>query len=92
MNKKKIGAMIQKYRKEQQLKQHELSTTTGLSRNYISDIENGRYAPSVDALLKLATALDVDLNMLKMTEIQDKKYLAEEESKVVIDNVICSSR
>ncbi|WP_201763636.1 helix-turn-helix domain-containing protein [Chengkuizengella marina] len=70
MNKKALGVVIQTYRKEKKLKQHELSDTTGLSRNYISDIENGRYAPSIDALLKLANALDVDLNMLKMTEIQ----------------------
>lgn len=70
MNKKAIGAAIQSRRKAKCLRQYQVSDATGLSRNYISDIENGRYMPSVEALSKLATLLDFDLNILKMTEIQ----------------------
>lgn len=70
MDKKLLGQKIKSLRKIRDLKQHELADLTGLSRNYISDIENGRYTPSVEALSKLATVLDLDLNMLKMTEIQ----------------------
>ncbi|MFB6364277.1 helix-turn-helix domain-containing protein [Paenibacillus elgii] len=70
IDKKKLGAIIKQHRKEKNLRQIELSTKTSLSRNYISDIENGRYAPSLDALVKLAVCVDLDLNSLKMTEIQ----------------------
>lgn len=63
-NKKLIGEIIRKNRKEKKLTQDMVHVSTGLSRNYISDIENGRYTPSINALLKLAKCLDIDLNML----------------------------
>ncbi|HWQ42772.1 MAG TPA: helix-turn-helix transcriptional regulator [Desulfosporosinus sp.] len=66
-----IGETVSKKRQERKLTQAQVSEITGLSRNYISDIENGRYAPSVDALSKLAKCLNIDLNFLSlMTEIQ----------------------
>jgi len=69
--KKIIGKMISEKRREKSLTQARVSEITGLSRNYISDIEKGRYAPSVDALSKLAKCLNLDLNfLLPMTEIQ----------------------
>lgn len=69
--KKTIGTVIGEKRQEKQLTQHDLSLRTGLSRNYISDIENGRYAPSVASLSKIASVLEIDLNFLSiMTEIQ----------------------
>jgi len=71
INKKALGAVIKNQRKAKNLKQNDVSAETNLSRNYISDIESGRYAPSLDALSKLAVCLDLDLNVLKMSEIQD---------------------
>lgn len=66
-----IGKVIRTNRQENNLTQLQVSELTKLSRNYISDIENGRYMPSVDALCKLAKCLDLDLNfLLSMTEIQ----------------------
>ncbi|MGO4345505.1 helix-turn-helix domain-containing protein [Paenibacillus sp. MCAF9] len=65
-----LGNHIRSKRKEKKLRQEDVSDSTGLSRNYISDIECGRYTPSVDALSKIAACLDLDLNVLKMTEIQ----------------------
>lgn len=73
INKKTLGSFIQDKRKEKKVTQHIVSEVTGLSRNYISDIENGRYMPSVETLLKIAIFLDIDLNLLKMTEIQVKE-------------------
>jgi transcriptional regulator with XRE-family HTH domain len=70
LDKKTLGMLIKKRRKELKLKQIEVSDATKLSRNYLSDIENGRYMPSVEALSKIAAYLDMDLNVLKMTEIQ----------------------
>lgn len=69
--KKTIGEVIKKARNSKKLTQNEVSDKTGISRNYLSDIENGRYMPSVETLMGLAKCLDIDLNFLsEMTEIQ----------------------
>jgi transcriptional regulator with XRE-family HTH domain len=70
LDKKILGNIIKSKRKEMKLTQYDLSKKTGLSRNYISDIENGRYMPSTESLSKIAVCIDLDLNVLKMTEIQ----------------------
>lgn len=70
LDKKSLGQVIQKKRKSLKLTQHELGEATDLSRNYISDIENGRYTPSIESLTKIAIHLGIDLNVIKMTEIQ----------------------
>lgn len=70
IDKTALGNIIKMKRKEKGMRQNEVSSATELSRNYISDIENGRYMPSVETLLKLAVCLELDLNLLKMTEIQ----------------------
>jgi transcriptional regulator with XRE-family HTH domain len=71
LDRKALGLVIKTKRKEKNVKQIEVSVATRLSRNYISDIENGRYSPSLEAFTKIAVFLDIDLNVLKMTEIQD---------------------
>lgn len=60
-----IGRVIKKSREKEKLTQQDLSDKTGISRNYISDIECGRYTPSVDTLLSIASILKIDLNLLK---------------------------
>ncbi len=73
LDKKRLGAELKKRREEKKLQQYELAHKAGVSRNYISDIENGRYMPSVNTLAKLVKHLDADLNSLLMSEIQDEK-------------------
>ena len=70
VDKKTLGKIIQGKRKELGKTQSKLAEETDLSRNYISDIENGRYTPSIDSLTKIAVSLRLDLNVIKMTEIQ----------------------
>lgn len=70
IDKKALGAAIKHQRNAKRMKQRDVSAKTDLSRNYISDIENGRYIPSIEAISKLAACLEMDLNLLKMTEIQ----------------------
>lgn len=60
-----IGINIKKARKNKKLTQKELSKKVDISRNYISDIECGRYIPSVEKLLLIATVLGIDLNIFK---------------------------
>ena len=68
-----IGEEIKKNRNAKGFTQDELAEKIGISRNYISDLENNRYAPSVKTLSKIAVALQMDLNfLLEMSEIQDK--------------------
>lgn len=70
----KIGFAISSKRQAKGLTQQELANITNLSRNYISDLENGRYTPSLNALSRLALVLDIDLNFLTaLTEIQVEK-------------------
>ena len=60
-----IGINIKKARKDKRLTQKELSEKVDISRNYISDIECGRYIPSVEKLLLIASVLAIDLNIFK---------------------------
>lgn len=60
-----IGINIKKARKNKKLTQKQLSEKVDISRNYISDIECGRYIPSVEKLLLIASVLGIDLNIFK---------------------------
>lgn len=69
-----IGGEIKRKRNEKKLTQDELADKIGISRNYISDLENDRYIPSVRTLSKIANVLQMDLNFLsEMSEIQYTK-------------------
>lgn len=75
MDKKKLGAELKKRREAKKLHQYQLAEKSGVSRNYISDIENGRYMPSVPTLAKLVKHLDADLNSILLSEIQDNQIV-----------------
>jgi transcriptional regulator with XRE-family HTH domain len=62
---KMLGITIKNAREQKSFTQLELSKKVNISRNYISDIECGRYIPSVEKLLLLSTVLNIDLNILK---------------------------
>ncbi|BFH11721.1 helix-turn-helix transcriptional regulator [Paenibacillus melissococcoides] len=64
LDKRLLGLTIKKARKKKKMSQIELSTSTDLSRSYISDVENGRYAPSLETLMKIAVVLNVSLDDL----------------------------
>ncbi|MEG1481813.1 helix-turn-helix transcriptional regulator [Clostridium sp.] len=61
----KLGSAIKEARKKAKYTQKDVSDKTEISRNYISDIECGRYTPSVDKLIKISNLLDLDLNLIK---------------------------
>ena len=60
----KIGSKIKEARENKKLTQLELSEKLGISRNYISDLENDRNTPSVKTLARISIELDMDLNIL----------------------------
>jgi transcriptional regulator with XRE-family HTH domain len=55
----KFGRRVKKLRKEAHLSQEELAFRADMKRSYLSDLENGKRNPSVRALIRLATGLEV---------------------------------
>jgi DNA-binding XRE family transcriptional regulator len=64
---KDFGRLIRKMRLRRGMTQATLaSATTGISRTYLSRLENGRVMPSVIVLIKLAAPLGIDKVTLRM--------------------------
>lgn len=61
---KALGKKIQKRRQEIGLTQEDLAYKVGISRAYMGYIEQGRYAPSLEVLEKVAKALGMGLKDL----------------------------
>ncbi len=61
---KDLGKKIQSHRKEAGLTQEELGYKVGISRAYMGYIEQGRYAPSLEVLQKVAKVLKVPASEL----------------------------
>ena len=61
---KSLGKKIQRKRKDLSLTQDELAEKVGISLTYMGFIEQGRYAPSLEVLNKIAKALKIPLSDL----------------------------
>jgi len=61
---KKLGKRISQIRRQRGLTSERLAYENGLSKGYLSDIENGKRLPSLKCLEKLARALGVSLRDL----------------------------
>lgn len=61
---KKLGNKIQKKRKEIGYSQEELAEKIGVSRAYMGFIEQGRNAPSLEILEKIAKHLKMSMSDL----------------------------
>ena len=61
---KSLGKKIQRKRKALGLTQDELAEKVGISLTYMGFIEQGRYAPSLEVLNKIAKVLKVPLSDL----------------------------
>jgi transcriptional regulator with XRE-family HTH domain len=55
-----VARNLRRIRQDRSLTQEELSFRAEVDRSYISLLENGQYAASVDMLAKLAKALNVE--------------------------------
>lgn len=60
----RFGKRLRKLRRSKDLTQEQLAYMVGVSTEFISNIERGRNAPSFDTLERLATTLDVPVNIL----------------------------
>ena len=63
MNQEKIGNFIAKCRKEKKMTQEQLAQRTGISRPNISRFESGNYNPSLEMMVRIAEALEMNLNI-----------------------------
>jgi transcriptional regulator with XRE-family HTH domain len=59
-----IGTRLRQLRKQQKMSQGDIEERTGLLRSYISRVENGHTAPSLETLERFAGVLGVPLYQL----------------------------
>lgn len=52
-----------KLRKEKGITQQEIAERTGMKRTNVARIESGKNAPTIEVLVKLAAALDMELEI-----------------------------
>lgn len=73
-----IGRRIQELRKAKRFSQEKLAEKADISSTYLSRIECGRENPTLDMLIKLASALDVEIwEMFDVGHVQHHKELKE---------------
>lgn len=85
MNLVELAERIRSYRIDQRLTLEEVASRTGLTRSWLSKVENFRVTPSLPALAQIAQALNVPLSKL-VEGLDDKPSLAiirKHERKVV---------
>lgn len=54
-----LGSRLKELRQRRKLSQERLGDLSGLSRNYVNDIENGNRSPGIENVIRLAHGLDV---------------------------------
>lgn len=59
-----FGQSLRRIRKEKGLTQERLAELTGLSTNFISELERGLKAPGLAAIVSISKALDVSVHDL----------------------------
>jgi transcriptional regulator with XRE-family HTH domain len=60
--KESIGMRIKELRQSRHLSQESLAERVGISSKYLSSIERGKENPTLDTLIKLSMALNVELS------------------------------
>jgi transcriptional regulator with XRE-family HTH domain len=63
-----IGRRLMKLRREKKLTLKNLANETGLTADYISQVEKGKAIPPVSVLLQLSRALEIDSSILLKEE------------------------
>lgn len=60
----RVGQRIAESRKEHAMTQQQLADAVGVSREHIARIEAGKYSVGLDILVKVAKALDMELDFV----------------------------
>jgi len=69
----KLGSQIKKYRKEEGLSQEDLAQKVFVSRQSVSNWENGKTYPDIKSLLLLSEAFSVSLDLLIKGDVESMK-------------------
>ena len=85
MDEKKIVENIRKARLNQQMSLGQLAKRSGLTRGYLSKIENSHKAPPFSTLVKVANALGVEIAFL-ISEDEDPKVPEDIKLCIVLAN------
>ena len=74
-----LGKNIHSYRKRADLTQAQLAEKTGYSDSFIGQVENARTKPSLEAIVKIASALSVTVDQLLVKDVAypERIYLKE---------------
>ena len=84
--KKAIGKKIKQIRKSKNLTQERLAELIGLEVPSLSNIETGKFAPSVDTLQKLCDVLCVEpWEFYYFNEVSEEKMISEINSAIKND-------
>ena len=70
----KFGQRLKFVRNLKRMSQDALSLSSGLDRSYISDIENGKFNPSIETVNRLAKALDVRQDQLMIWDMSEPQF------------------
>jgi transcriptional regulator with XRE-family HTH domain len=69
----KFGQKLRKLREEKGMSQHELAKRLGYQTNsYVSDMEQGKFIPSLEKLKKIAKVLGVPFSKLKSFVVESR--------------------
>lgn len=61
-----VGKVIQEFRKKKGISQEVLSGLADIGRTHLSAIERGERKPTLEALYRIATALDINMSDIVM--------------------------
>ena len=74
---------VKKYRQIKGLTQEELGLKSGVSRQTIISIERYRYKPSLELGLKIALALETDINELFFLDVKNEETIKSTDIKEI---------
>lgn len=81
-----IGARVRHHRKQNGMSQEELAERAATSRVYISNIERGESAPSLEMILNIANTLNISADdLLAGNLLSAKADRTEEEMDILFD-------
>lgn len=69
-----IGTLIRKYRKEKKLTLKNIAEKASISEGFLSQVENNVNSPSVDTLIRICTALDINAGDL-ITQVSEQEKI-----------------
>ena len=80
----KLGLTIKKIRESRHISQAELAETAETSVQHISNIETAKKAPSLDMIIRIATALEVSFSTLLNGNVEKRVLLCNHEFNELI--------